>query len=487
MFAWLVEYSAWLGVLYPLTIFVLVLAIIQQRGNPTKTLAWAVFVVMVPLFGILIYVVFGKNYRREKMLSRKEQSDQRQLARIISKFIAMDDYRKWPDGISKSFSDFKGIARMLTRSGYMLPTRHNSVHLLKNGKQKYEALFSAIERAKHHIHLEYYIIESDEIGNKLRELLIRKAQEGVEVRVIFDHLGSFGLNRKFIKSLLAAGVQAYPFFKIYIAFLKSNINYRNHRKIAVIDGLVGFVGGINIADHYLKGLPEIGIWRDTHVQVEGDAVCWLQSVFLLDWYFVSKQLIANTEIYFPPHDITQTCIVQIAASGPDSDWATIMQTYFAAINQAKDHLYIATPYFIPNEALLTALQAAALRGVDVRLLMSARSDSSITQWASMSYVSDMLDCGVKVFLYEKGFSHSKLLMADGEFCSVGTANMDVRSFEHNFEVNAIIYNGDFTQILEKEFLRDLGNSRQLSIVEWKKRSRFEQLMENLSRLLAPLL
>jgi cardiolipin synthase len=216
-------------------------------------------------------------------------------------------------------------------------------------------------------------------------------------------------------------------------------------------------------------------------------VRWLQAVFLLDWHFVSKRLIANTEIYFPPHNVTQTCVVQIAASGPDSDWATIMQTYFAAINHAKERLYIATPYFIPNEALLTALQAAALRGVDVRLLMSARSDSSITQWASMSYVSDILESGARVFLYEKGFSHSKLLMADGQFCSVGTANMDVRSFEHNFEVNAIIYNADFTQRLEKEFLRDLENSRQLSIMEWKKRSRFEQLMENLSRLLAPLL
>jgi len=487
MLYWLAEHSVWLGVLYLLTIAVLVLIIVQQRGNPTKTLAWVVIMMVVPLVGVVFYLAFGKNYRREKMLSRKEQSDQRQLARIIGKLIAIDDYRRWPEDVGKGFSDFTGIARMLTRSGYTLPTRHNSVQLLKNGKQKYDALFSAIENARHHIHLEYYIIEDDEVGNRLRRLLIKKAQEGVAVRIIFDHFGSFGLSRKFIKSMLVEGVQVYPFFKINTSFFKSKINYRNHRKITVVDGLVGFVGGINIADRYLDGLPDIGIWRDTHVRVEGDAVRWLQAVFLLDWHFVSKQLIANTEIYFPPHSVTQNCVVQIAASGPDSDWATIMQTYFAAINCAKERLYIASPYFIPNESLLTALQAAALRGVDVRLLMSARSDSSITQWASMSYVSDLLESGANVFLYEKGFSHSKLLMADGEFCSVGTANMDVRSFEHNFEVNAIIYDADFTQHLEKVFLHDLKNSRQLSIAEWQKRSRFEQLMENLSRLLAPLL
>jgi cardiolipin synthase len=487
MFSWLVDHSAWLGVLYLLTIAGLVLTIVQQRGNPTKTLAWAVLVVVVPLVGITFYLVFGKNYRREKMLSRKEQSDQQQLTRIIGKLIATDNYRTWSKDVSRSFFDFMDIAHMLTKSGYTLPTRHNSVQLLKNGRQKYDALLSAIDAAKHHVHLEYYIIENDEIGNQLRKLLIKKAREGVEVRVISDHFGSFGLSRDFINSLLAAGAQVYPFFRIHLAAFKSKINYRNHRKIAVIDGLVGFVGGINIADHYLSGLPDIGIWRDTHVRVEGDAVRWLQAVFLLDWHFVSKQLIANTETYFPPHSVVQTCVVQIATSGPDSDWATIMQTYFAAINHAKERLYIASPYFIPNEALLTALQAAALRGIDVRLLMSARSDSSITQWASMSYVSDILESGASVFLYEKGFSHSKLLMVDGEFCSVGTANMDVRSFEHNFEVNAIIYNADFTQHLEEEFLHDLENSRRLSLAEWRKRSRFEQLMENLSRLLAPLL
>jgi len=487
MFSWLIEYSAWLGLLYLLSVAALVLIVVQQRGNPTKTLAWVALMVVVPLVGVVSYLAFGKNYRREKMLSRKEQSDQRQLTRIIGKLIATDDYRRWPPDVSRGFSDFTGIARMLTRSGYTLPTRCNRVQLLKNGGQKYEELFAAIGNAKRHIHLEYYIIEDDEVGNRLRRLLIRKAQEGVAVRVIFDHFGSFGLGRRFIKSMRAAGVQVYPFFKIYTSLFKSKINYRNHRKIAVIDGLVGFVGGVNIADRYLSGLPDIGIWRDTHVRVEGDAVRWLQAVFLLDWHFVSKQLMANTEIYFPPHSVTQPCVVQIAASGPDSDWATIMQTYFAAINRAAQRLYVATPYFIPNESLLTALQAAALRGVDVRLLMSARSDSSITQWASMSYVSDLLESGAKVFLYQKGFSHSKLLIADGEFCSVGTANMDVRSFEHNFEVNAIIYDADFTQRLEKEFLHDLEGSRQLSLAEWQKRPRFEQLMENLSRLLAPLL
>ncbi|MDR0688116.1 MAG: cardiolipin synthase [Prevotellaceae bacterium] len=482
----LLSYNYVFSIAYLLTMVAIVLAVIQQRGDPTKTLAWTLFIALVPFVGLLFYVMLGKNYRRDKLLSRKEMSDQQQLASMMGLLTANDGYLSWFPS-SPSEAHFKGIAQMLAHSNKTFPTRNNRAQLLVNATEKYTALFNAIEQAQDHIHLEYYIIKDDSTGNRLREALVRKAQQGVEVQLIYDYLGSWGLSSKYLRSLAENGVQAYPFLPVKLSFFRSKINHRNHRKIVVVDGKVAFVGGINIADHYLNGLPEIGVWRDTHVQLMGDAVRWLQIVFLLDWYFVSKQSPSNMERYLPAHSVSEKCTVQIAASGPDSDWASIMQTYFAAINRSSSKLYIATPYFVPNESMLTALCAAALRGVDVRLLISERSDSSIMQWASMSYIDTLLEAGVHVFLYSKGVTHSKLLMADGEFCSVGTANMDVRSFEHNFEVNALFYDRQFTQQLEEMFLHDLQYSVELDLEEWQKRPRRERFMENLSRLLAPML
>ncbi len=485
MFTLFTEYSIIVEVVYIFTMLAIALAVVQQRGEPTKTLAWVIFIAFVPIIGLVFYLMLGKNYRRDKIISRKEISDQKQLRIVSEMLMGKEAHNVFP--LPHSKRTFRDIAQMLAHTNHTLPTRYNEASLLINAKQKYEAMFSAIEQASHHIHLEYYIIADDEVGNRLRQLLIRKAKEGVEVRVIYDHLGSWGLSKKYIKSLEEAGVKIFPFLPVRLSLFKSKINHRNHRKIVVVDGKTGFVGGINIADYYLSGLPELGSWRDTHVMLKGDSVRWLQAIFMLDWIFVSGEQMGNALHYLPPHSIRHECTVQIASSGPDSDWATIMQTYFAAINSATHKLYIATPYFVPNESMLTALCTAALRGVDVRLLISERSDSSITQWASMSYVDTMLEAGVRVFLYSKGITHSKLLMADDEFCSVGTANMDVRSFEHNFEVNAIFYDENFTRQVEEMFVQDLAYSKEVLLHKWEKRPRRERFMENLSRLLAPML
>ncbi|MGL5912913.1 MAG: cardiolipin synthase [Bacteroidales bacterium] len=470
-----------LNAIYILTVFVIVLAVIQQKGDPTKTLAWTLFIILVPFVGIVLYALLGKNYRRDKMLSRKEISDQKQLV-AMGKIL-------WKSASNYQVlnNHFASISKMLQRSNFTSPTQYNDVRLLLNASEKYATVFNAIEQAQHHIHLEYYIIEEDSVGRHLQSLLIKKAKQGLEVRLIYDHLGSWGLSKNYLQRLIDNGVQVYPFLPVRLSLFKSKINHRNHRKIVVLDGKIGFVGGMNFAERYQSESTEFGKWRDTHVQLQGDAVAWLQAVFLLDWYFVSKRQLQNLEVYFPVHDITHQCAVQIASSGPDSDWASIMQTYFTAICSAQQKLYVATPYFIPNESMLTALCTAALRGVDVRLLMSERTDSSITQWASMSFVDTMLAAGVKVYLYRKGFSHSKILIADGEFCSVGTANMDVRSFEYNFEVNALFYDRNFTQQVEKAFLQDLVRSRKVSLQAWKSRTKRERFMENIARLLAPML
>jgi cardiolipin synthase len=283
-----------------------------------------------------------------------------------------------------------------------------------------------------------------------------------------------------------AGIDTYPFLPVRFPLLTNKINYRNHRKIVVVDGKIGFVGGLNIADRYLQGSEELGIWRDTHLRLEGEAVYSLQVVFLVDWYFVSDEIVKG-EAYFPPNQVQEHHFVQITTSGPDSDWASIMQAYFAAISSAQSTIYISTPYFMPNEGIITALKTASLSGLDVRILLPSRSDSKIVFWSSRSYVSELLEAGIKIYFYEKGFPHSKLLLVDGVLCSVGTANMDIRSFDQNFEVSALIYDEAITLELQRTYLSDLQNSTEIHLETWEKRPRWHQIGENVARIFSPLL
>jgi cardiolipin synthase len=334
--------------------------------------------------------------------------------------------------------------------------------------------------------MEYYIIEDDHIGNLIQRLLIKKAKEKVEVRFIYDDVGCWSLPNHFIDAMTDAGVEIYPFLPVRFPSFANKINYRNHRKIVVVDGTVGFVGGLNIADRYLQGKQELGIWRDTHLRLEGEVVRSLQVVFLVDWYFVSDEIVQDKR-YFPISNIQEHHLVQITASGPDSDWASIMQAYFAAISSAKSSIYISSPYFLPNESILTALKAASLSGLDVRILLPARSDSKMVFWSSRSYVTELLGAGIRVFFYEKGFPHSKLLIVDSVLCSVGTANMDIRSFDQNFEVSALIYDEDITRELLDSYLLDLQNSTEIILRDWEKRSKRDSIKESVARIFSPLL
>jgi cardiolipin synthase len=308
----------------------------------------------------------------------------------------------------------------------------------------------------------------------------------VEVRLIYDDVGCWGLSSKYLQRLSDAGVQIHNFLPVVFPWLSSKVNYRNHRKIIVVDGKYGFTGGINIAQRYISG-TEWGPWRDTHLMLEGDSVTSLQVIFLTDWYFVSGQRLTDRKKYFYESDIREQALVQIATSGPDSDWASILQAFFAAITRAEKHIYISTPYFIPPESLLTAIKVAALSGIDVRIILPARSDSKVALWATRSYISELLDAKVKVYLYQAGFNHSKVLMIDGQFCSVGTANMDIRSFEDNFEISAIIYDTQLTETLEKTFFDDLKNCTQVEPEQWSNRPLFKTLGESFARLFSPLL
>jgi cardiolipin synthase A/B len=469
---------------YIITVVFTVILVIQQKGDPLKTISWLLVILLLPYVGIILYFFFGKNYRKEKIYSRKGLSDQEHLKKLsIDQFINLPNKDIFKNEKLRSKIN---IMRLLLNSSKSLVTENNKVAILQNGRATFDSLIKAIENAKHHIHLEYYIIEDDHIGNLIRKLLIKKAEEGLEIRFIYDDVGCWSLPKNFIRSMSDAGIEVYSFLPVRFPFLTNKINYRNHRKVVVIDGSVGFVGGLNIADRYLKGVEDIGIWRDVHLRLEGEAVSSLQVVFLVDWYFVSEEIVSG-EKYFPIMKIQEQHLVQITASGPDSDWANIMQAYFAAISSAQSSIFICSPYFLPNESILTALKTASLSGLDVRIILPSRSDSKMVFWSSRSYVSELLEAGIRVFFYEKGFSHSKLLIVDGVLCSVGTANMDIRSFDQNFEVSAIIYDEVITKELLDSYMTDLKNSTEIILADWEKRPRFDSIKESIARIFSPLL
>ena len=474
-----------LKVFYIVTIVFMVILVIQQRGDPMKTIAWLLVVTFIPLLGIILYFFFGKNYRKEKIFSRKELADSEQI-KMLARY--QPDKRSYTtDWPNQAVAEKSHIMEMLYNSDKVLLTKRNRVRILVNGKVTFEHIIAELERAEKHIHLEYYIIEDDRIGSQVRRILIRKAREGLEVRVIYDDIGCWSLSDEYIQSLKDAGVRIFPFMPVRFPYFTNKVNYRNHRKIIVIDGKVGFVGGMNIADRYISGNEELGHWRDTHLKIEGEAVYSLQSIFLLDWYFVSKRNIHHQDQYFPPVDVNEQHLMQIVASGPDSDWASIMQTFFSAIATAKSYIYISTPYFLPNESILTALRTAALSGVDVRLLLPEQSDSKLVSWSSFSFISELLDAGIKVYLYRKGFTHSKLMMVDDVFCSIGTANMDIRSFDQNFEINALIYDQRMTIAMRNIFMNDIKDLKCININNWDERPRWVFFRESVARLFSPLL
>ncbi|MBP8760661.1 MAG: cardiolipin synthase, partial [Parabacteroides sp.] len=312
-----------------------------------------------------------------------------------------------------------------------------------------------------------------------------KAKEGVIVRVLYDDVGCWNVKKKFFDEMKESGVEVYAFLKVVFPIFSSKVNYRNHRKIVVIDGKVGFVGGMNIADRYVKGLVW-GNWRDLHFKITGKGAQGLQSSFLIDWYVVSKNLITSRDYYPITPAYGESCI-QIATSGPVGQWRTLLQAAIFSIANAKNYIYIQTPYFLPTEGINQALQTAALGGVDVRLMLPKRSDARTANMATHSFIDDMLKAGVKVFFYEPGFLHSKLTVIDDAITSIGSANMDFRSFEHNFEISAFVYDISFSQKMKKVFLHDMHHCEQVIPSKWLKRSLKQRIPESFMRLFSPLL
>jgi cardiolipin synthase len=485
IWSWIIEnIGLLLWAFYLAIAFYIIIVMVASRLNPVKSLSWIVVLLFLPYAGIILYLFLGQNYRKRKIYSRKGLRDLAVMDSLGKKQIIQLNNTDWRT--AKGMETFKKTILLQLNNSRALLTSQNKVEVYNNGTDTFAAMKKAIAEAKDSVHLESYIIVADKIGTEIKDLLIKKAKEGVEVRVIYDDVGSWRLPKQYVNALKEAGVEVYPFARVIFPWLSRKVNYRNHRKLLIVDGHIGFMGGINIADRYADG-GEFCNWRDTHIRVEGDAVHSIQATFLLDWFFVSKKQVGQRSRYYPVINVKNETFVQVVSSGPDSDWASIMQAYFSAIAQAKEHIYIITPYFTPNESILTAIKVAALSGVDVRLILPSYSDSKITYWSSMSYLSELLEAGVKVYLFHKGFNHSKIVTIDGCFAAMGSANMDSRSFEHNFEITALFYDEKIALELETQFKKDLRNSRLVRRRRWEDRSNWRKMKEGLARLLSPLL
>lgn len=469
---------------YAISILVVIIMTVLENRSPLKTLAWILVLLLLPGLGIVFYVFFGQNLRKEKIIARKGLKNHEQLLSLAQAQIN----RLSEGNLLENTEAYKkkNLVKLLLNSSSSLITIGNRVQVLQNGDQTFTAIIEALKEAKNFIHLEYYIFEEDAIGNQIKQILIDKAKAGVEVRLIVDDVGSWELKKDFFKLMARSGIEAESFLKVRFPWLTSKVNYRNHRKILIVDGEVGFMGGINIADRYISGSHEYGIWRDTHLKIEGDAVNSLQTTFLIDWYFVRQIELADPK-YFPSKRPLGDKIVQIASSGPDSDWPAIMMGIFQAIASAEDYIYIATPYFMPSESVLLAIKAAAMGGVDVRILLPEKSDAFITLLSTRSYIKELLESNVRIFFYQKGFLHSKTFVCDDVLTSIGSANMDFRSFEQNFEVTAFVYDSEISLQAKQSFFDDLAESREILMDAWVQRPVWGKAKESFARLFSPLL
>jgi len=474
----------WSQYLIAVIIVIVIIYLILEHRDPNKTLSWILVIILVPIVGLILFYFLGKNYRKKRIFTKKGIADIRQTEKLIawqSEHLLDDLDIKNSNVLSKI-----GIIKLLINNNKALLTHNNKVTILNNGNETFPSIFEALKEAKHHIHLEYYMIEEGEIGEQLKSILIEKAKQGVEVRLLYDDVGSWGLSNEYISDLADAGINAHAFIPVRFPRFAQKINFRNHRKIIIVDGKTGFIGGLNFADRYLYGVQDVGFWRDTHLKIEGTSVGSLQVIFLTDWYFTTAQLL-NEQIYFPKFNPCEKCLVQIATSGPDSDWDSIMQAYFYTISTAHNYLYISTPYFIPNESILTAIKTVALSGVDVKIILPSRNDSKLTYYGSMSYIKELLEANVSIFMYNRGFTHSKVLIVDDIISSVGTANMDLRSFDQNFEVNAIIYDEKISVKLKEFFLEDLTYCEKLNLETYNKRPIARRIAEGIARIFSPIL
>ncbi len=460
---------------------VIIFVILFENRNPVKSLAWVTVLLLLPVVGLILYIFFGRSIKNTRMVSRRIR---RKLKRREPRINA--DPRN--AGLATPSVQQINLARSLTGAQYY-PA--NSVEVFTDGTSKFEALETDLRNARETINIQYYIFEDDTLGRRIASILTEKAKEGVKVRLMYDHVGSFSVKSRFFKKLRREGVAAFPFFKVSFPQLATRINWRNHRKICIIDSSIGYLGGMNVADRYIDGGRRFDRWRDTHVRITGPAVAALQYSFAVDWNFMCGELIEDMPTKETACDKRPESVdnvgAQLLTSGPTSQWANIALALHKAISNARRRVFIQTPYFLPTEALLKALQSASLAHVDVRIMMPEHSDSTMLTLASASYIAECLRAGIKIYLYKGGMLHSKMIIVDDEIVTIGSTNFDFRSFECNFEANLFFYSKELTSKMLEVFKNDLKQCERVHPAQWRRRRFSKRLAESVLRLLSPVL
>lgn len=466
----------WILIVYIAFLLVLIYTIIVDYDdkNPVKTICWILVVIFLPLLGILAYYIVGRNVskKRSKFRAWREEFNRQRL--ISSQTGQTEPIHH------EHYKELKSLILNLEQSPVF---SGNKVSVYPGGKSKFCSLFEDIDCAESHIHIFYYAIGDDHIGNEFKEKIINKVNQGVKVRLLYDGLGCNKTNRKYFKQMLEAGVEVRTFLPLSFPRFLRSVNYRNHKKIVIIDGRIAYTGGINVKDEYINGLPW-GIWNDIHFKVEGSGASGLQSVFLADWYYASGEYLSSSE-YYPTAEVFGEIPIQIVNAEPLGMHSNIMEAMFTAISRAKRYVYIETPYFIPTEGLLVSIQTVAMSGIDVRLVMPKKSDNAFVQYASNSYVEKLLRNKVRVYQYLKGFTHSKLIVIDDELVVAGSANMDIRSLELLFETNLFIYDKEVSKTVKSIYQTDMDNSEELNLHDWLHRSHTVKFREACFRLFSP--
>lgn len=470
-----------------LNIFAAIVIIFLERKDPSSTWAWVLVLFFLPLVGFILYLLLGRQLRK-KHLFRWDGQKNIGIGKLIDYQIEAIHNHKLPFKQAHMVRQQELIYMNLSTNAAVL-TQDNAVQIFEDGTEKFEALIEDLLHAKDHIHIQYYIFKLDNLGSRILNVLIKKAKQGVKVRILFDEMGSRGVRKRHFKKLIELGGEVEVFFPSILPLINPRLNFRNHRKIVVIDGRIGYIGGFNVGDEYLGLKSKFGYWRDTHLRVEGSSVHPLQTRFLLDWNQASaKQHKVNyDESYFPIIPQKGNVPIQIVSSGPDTDFPVIKNAYIKMIMNAKRYIYIQSPYFIPDDAFFESLRIATLSGIDVRIMIPNKPDHMFVYWATYSYVGQLLAAGAKIYIYENGFIHAKTIVVDDEVSTVGTANIDVRSFSLNFEVNAFIYDKKISHELAEIFERDILDSTELTLATYHNRSNVIKLKEAFSRLLSPIL
>ena len=479
-FLWITNNILWINILLAIVL------VFFERRNPTTTWLWLMVLTFLPGIGFILYLFLGQDLSKKRMFNTKKAEDYcfKELVKSQKKEIKNEIY-EYKD---PNYLNYEDLIKMHLISSDAFFSQDNNVEIYFEGNEKFKAMIESINMAKVYIHMEYYIFKSDKLGKAVIDALCKKAEEGVEVKVLYDGMGGRKLSRKALNRLKESGAEVAVFFPPFVPLISLRINYRNHRKICIIDGKESYIGGLNIGDEYVGLSKKFGYWRDTHLKIVGSAISSLQWRFLLDWRFATKQKeIGMCQTYLIDEEAKGNTGIQIVSSGPDSQWPSIKDGYLKMISNAKEKVFIETPYFIPDDSILEALRLAGLSGLDVRVMIPCKPDHIFVYWASMSYIGELLQAGVKFYTYEKGFLHSKVILMDDFVSSVGTANLDIRSFELNFEVNAFIYDEVVNLKLTDKFLEDLQYCQEITLEDYNERSGIVKIKESFSRLLSPIL